>query len=74
VDASGFSPVRLRSIQQRHRDDTGYIFWAPVASHRISPHPAVLTSKQPNPHPISPAIIFFNQIHLHGAEADSVYS
>ena len=31
----------------------------PVASHRISLHPAALTSKKPNPHPINPAIILF---------------
>ena len=31
----------------------------PVASHRISLHPAALTSKKPNPHPINPAIVLF---------------
>jgi hypothetical protein len=31
----------------------------PVASHRISLHPAALTSKKPNPQPLNPAIVLF---------------
>jgi alpha-ketoglutarate-dependent taurine dioxygenase len=58
VDISGFSPARLPSLQQRHREDTGHDWDSCGEPSHFTPS-GNTDEQKPNPHPINPAIVLF---------------